>query len=86
MCLSSFDTIEWFCYYSHEHYISVYTICIKLLIEEKLHNNVNLAVYCVKYKNKLTRILRSYKIEFYNKKFVDVSYSPKLTWRALEIC
>lgn len=40
-------------------------------------NNIYLISHYTKYKKMFTRILKSSKIEFYEKKFADVSFSPK---------
>lgn len=39
---------------------------------------------CIKYKNNFTKILRKAKINFYKKKFNEISYSPKLTWKMMK--
>jgi len=51
-----------------------------LSLKVKKHpNNEKLRSYYIKYKNNFTNILRTAKINFYKKKFNEISYSPKLT-------
>jgi len=55
-----------------------------LSLKVKKHpNNDKLRSYYVKYKNIFTSILRITKNNFYKKKFNDISYSPKLTWKLI---
>lgn len=49
----------------------------------KYPDNVRLATYYNKYKNKLTTIIRAAKINYYKNKFQEVSFSPKLTWKVI---
>jgi len=49
----------------------------------KYPNNVRLALYYNKYKNKLTSIIRAAKINYYKNKFQEFSFSPKLTWKVI---
>jgi len=48
---------------------------------KKNPNNINLESYYKKYKNTFTNLLRLAKIKFYENKFREVSYNPKLTWK-----
>jgi hypothetical protein len=50
---------------------------------KKNPNNVKLANYYKKYKNKYTSVLRLAKISFYEKKFKSVFHSPKVTWQLI---
>lgn len=40
--------------------------------------------YYIKYKNNFTNILRTAKINFCKKKFNEISYSQKLTWKMIK--
>lgn len=56
-----------------------------LSLKVKKHpTNEKLYSYYIKYKNNFTKILRTAKINFYKKKFNDISYSPKLTWKMIK--
>jgi len=56
----------------------------KLFLKVKKHpDNIRLAMYYNKYKNKLTFIIRAAKINYKNK-FKEVSSSPKLTWKVIK--
>lgn len=51
---------------------------------KKHPDNVRLAIYYNKYKNKLTTIIRAAKINYYKNKLKELSFSPKLTWEVIK--